>query len=158
MNWIRKNWLSGIIALSVFVAAGAVFYYFVMFLPEQSRIKDAESTNLNELQEQLISAKAELEKEKNKIEEPVQIPANKPQPKAQVVQQDSTIKIEVCKTQAKDYADKRAKREYLLAMEKAAAAGDSKTALFYLNLSDGPAHPADYDSNYNGEYIKCLNN
>ena len=71
---------------------------------------------------------------------------------------DSTIKIEKCKTQAKDYADKIATRDYLLAFEKASDEGDMESAMFYFDLSRKPEHPADYDSNYNSEYIKCLDN
>ncbi len=71
---------------------------------------------------------------------------------------DPAIKIEKCKTQAKNYADGVARRDYLLAFEKAQEAGDTQTAQFYYELSRKPEHPANYDSNYNSEYIKCLDN
>lgn len=71
---------------------------------------------------------------------------------------DPQIKIEKCKAQAKDYADKIAVRLYLQAFEKAQAQGDTASAQMYLQFSEVPEHPADYDSNYQGEYIKCLSN
>ena len=71
---------------------------------------------------------------------------------------NSAIKIELCKTEAKDYADKIAKRAYLLASEKAQKAGDTATSIAYLEMSYEPKHPADYDSNYNSKYITCLKN
>ncbi len=90
-------------------------------------------------------------------------PTNSPMPstpdvprKAFTTPIDPTIQIEICRTQAKDYADKVAKRVYLLAFEEAQAAGDTKSARAYLEMSFKPEHPADYDSNYNLEYIKCL--
>lgn len=67
------------------------------------------------------------------------------------------LKIEVCKTEAKSYADGLAKAGYLKAFEEANARGDYETAKYYLQFSYGPDHPADYDSNYNSKYISCLN-
>ena len=89
-------------------------------------------------------------------------PRNKTTPTPQATEStapavvDSVVKLEICRTQAKDYADKIAKRDYLLAFEKASNAGDEKTAQAYLEMSFKPEHPANYDSNYNSEYIKCL--
>lgn len=69
---------------------------------------------------------------------------------------NTTLKIELCKTKAKSYADGLAERSYLEAYEEALNKGDNETAQVYLNLSFGSEHPANYDSNYNSEYIKCL--
>lgn len=70
----------------------------------------------------------------------------------------ATLQIELCKTEAKDYADKIAKADYLKAFEDAMRRGDTESAKVYLNASFKPEHPADYDSNYNSVYIKCLKN
>lgn len=71
---------------------------------------------------------------------------------------DPAIKIEICNAQAKNYADNIAKRDYLLAFEKAQAAGQTEAAKIYFQFSLKPGHPADYDNNYQSEYMKCLGN
>ncbi len=146
-NFFKENWLKISILACLFVVAGSILYYFVLFLPEQTEVKNAQSNKINELQTQLISTQKELEEERNQL-----------LPQVQITQQDPIIKIEKCKTQAKDYADKIATRDYLLAFEKAQAAGDTQTAQFYMEASFKPEHPGNYDSNYNSEYIKCLDN
>jgi hypothetical protein len=83
---------------------------------------------------------------------------SKPTPTTPVVSVDPVIKIEKCKAQAKFSADKQAKSEYLAAMVRAQDSGDSKTAQFYLDASIKPEHPADYDANYQSEYLSCLDN
>lgn len=65
------------------------------------------------------------------------------------VQVSDTLKIEICKTEAKDYADKVAKASYLEAYQIASKYGGTYTE---------PEHPVNYNSNYNSEYIKCLKN
>ena len=144
-NWLKENWFKISILTCLLMITGSVLYYFVLFLPKQTEIKNTQSNKVNELQVQLISTQKELED-------------NSKQSQVQATQQDPTIKIERCKTQAKDYADKIAKRGYLLAAERASEAGDWETWKIYMNFSYGPSHPADYDSNYNSEYIKCLDN
>lgn len=83
------------------------------------------------------------------------VPTPTPAP-ATVPPIDPAIKIEKCKAQAKYSADQKAKSDYLAAMIKAQEAGDSETAQFYFNASIKPEHPADYDRNYQSEYISCL--
>jgi len=69
---------------------------------------------------------------------------------------DPLIKIELCKSKAKFYADQKAKSGYLSAMIKAQESGDSETAMFLFNASIKPEHPYDYDYNYQLEYLSCL--
>lgn len=80
----------------------------------------------------------------------------KPAPPTIKVAEDPQIKMELCQTQAKIFADRIARRVYLQASEDAMAKGDEATSVEYMKLSYGPAHPADYDENYGKEYIKCL--
>lgn len=156
-EWLKDNWskLGGL--LGILIVAFSAFYYFVLFLPKDNALKSADSNRIAELQEQLKNVQNDLEQEKNKQPEPEVKETGATAPQPQNNKQDSAVKIEKCKTQAKNYADKIAKRDYLLAFEKAQAEGDTETAQFYLQLSFKPEHPANYDSNYNGEYIKCLN-
>ncbi len=102
--------------------------------------------------QQLINLQAKREATQLKIEQ-----SNTIQSKT-TPQKSATLTIEVCKTQAKDYADKIARAGYLTAAQKALDEGSTESYQMYFNFSLKPEHPADYDSNYNSVYIKCLNN
>lgn len=157
-NFLKENWLKISVLACLLMAMGSILYYFVLFLPKQTEVKNTQNNKVNKLQTQLIAAQKELEEEKNKQPQVLEKAITQPQPQVQATQQDPTIKIEKCKTQAKNYADSVAKRGYLQAFEKAQAAGDTQTAQMYLEFSFKPEHPADYNNNYNSEYIKCLDN
>lgn len=136
------------------LAVGGGGYFGVK---QYQKIQSDKAEKANQTQKLTEALKKEVENLKNSTV------ASTPEPlqaktKEQATQQDPIIKIEKCKTQAKDYADKIATRDYLLAFEKAQAAGDAQTAQIYMEASFKPEHPANYDSNYNSEYIKCLDN
>lgn len=96
----------------------------------------------------------QVEKQKPPEVAPV---APKPEPTMKPVV-DPQIKIEKCRAEAKDYADGLAKKAYLSAYQTAMDNGNTETALYLLNLSAKPEHPADYDGNYDSAYLRCLDN
>ena len=131
-NWLKQNWFTLCVLVCFLLITSSVLYYFVLFLPRQAEVKDLQDSEANKQRAQ-----------SNGIENS---------------QQNQIVKIEKCKTNAKNYADDIARKSYLQAFEKELAAGNTKAAQMYLEFSYKPEHPADYDGNYNFEYIKCLDN
>ena len=131
MSWLKQNWFRLAILL---ILVGTSIGFFTVFPKE----------NIAPTLQTIEPASSPTPLTSNVLQKIAPAPV------------DPTIKLETCKTQAKNYADKIAKRVYLLAVEKAIAEGDTKTAQIYLEASYKPEHPADYDSNYSAEYINCL--
>ena len=39
MNWISSNWLKIIVSIALLISSISIFYYFVLFLPEEHKLK-----------------------------------------------------------------------------------------------------------------------
>jgi|GEM_PF-6654290 len=115
---------------------------------------DELTKKVNDLSEAAKSADVAKQTEK---ENPPKVAPVSPKPVAKPAV-DPAIKIEKCRTQAKDYADNLAKQAYLSAYQTAMDNGNAETAIYLLNLSAKPEHPADYEGNYDSAYLKCLDN
>lgn len=127
----------------------------------QQDIVDSQRAQIDELTQKVndlseAAKPADVAKQTEKQNPPKAAPvAPKPADRPVV---DPAIKIEKCRTQAKDYADNLAKQAYLSAYQTAMDNGNTETAIYLLNLSAKPEHPADYDGNYDFAYLKCLDN
>ena len=132
MNWLKENWFRIGILLALFS------FVFVMLVVNRPT-KDAGALQSNQTAIKTIDSITQ------------QVPPAKPT-------QDPSIKIELCKTQARAFADNEARQVYLKASDDATARGDSTLAAQYLVWASEPSHPANYDINYQSKYIDCLNN
>ncbi|MFA6526300.1 MAG: hypothetical protein WCT26_02700 [Candidatus Buchananbacteria bacterium] len=118
--------------------------YYVTEMNKQQSIERQQKLDIQQRQEELRAEQEIKLQTQNNVEQTYSKPI------------DGNVKIELCQTEAKSYADKLAKEMYLKAYNDALAKGDTATAQAYLNFSFKPEHPADYDNNYSSVYTKCL--
>jgi len=144
-----------IVGAVILVSVGGYFAYAQIKSHQTERVdKEKQAQELIKLQQEALE-KAKQEIESLKKEQAKEVPTKTNYSSQTKI--DPSIKIEKCKTEATFLADQEAKGEYLQASQDATTRGDSESAYMFLQAIANSTHPADWDSNYQLNYIECLN-